>query len=143
MTRPGDFEFEAKSQNGNTEMKRNKISLSVLDEIKATSDKKHIEQAENSLVEQTEAINENPIIKEPGDISTTQKSVNESDSIPNNEVKTKEDTNEKSPSIMDEKIYDEKTNKSVEDGNAHQVELNRKNIENPVVADKKGKGIFL
>lgn len=116
-------------------MKRNKISLSVLDEIKATSDKKHIEQAENSLVEQTEAINENPIIKEPGDISTTQKSVNESDSIPNNEVKTKEDTNEKSPSIMDEKIYDEKTNKSVEDGNAHQVELNRKNIENPVVAE--------
>ena len=39
MTKPGDFEFEVKSQNGNTEVKRNKISLSVLDEIKATSDK--------------------------------------------------------------------------------------------------------
>ena len=36
-----------------------------------------------------------------------------------------------------------KTNKSVEDGNAHQVELDQKNIENPVVADKKRKGIFL
>ena len=39
MTKHRDFEFEVKSQNGNTEVKRNKISLSVLDEIKATSDK--------------------------------------------------------------------------------------------------------
>ncbi|HFJ9331201.1 TPA: WxL domain-containing protein [Bacillus paranthracis] len=138
MTKSGDFEFEAKSQNGNTEMKRNKISLSVLNDVKETSDKKHIEQAGNLLVEQTEAINKNPIvIKEPEDISITQKGFNESDDIANNEVKTKEDTNKKSPSIMDEKIYDEKTNKSVEDGNAHQVELDQKNIENPVVADKK------
>ncbi|WP_346629224.1 adhesive domain-containing protein, partial [Bacillus thuringiensis] len=138
MTKSGDFEFEAKSQNGNTEMKRNKISLSVLNDVKETSDKKHIEQAENLLVEQTEAINKNPIvIKEPEDISITQKGFNESDDIANNEVKTKEDTNKKSPYIMDEKIYDEKTNKSVEDGNAHQVELDQKNIENPVVADKK------
>ncbi|BCD21899.1 hypothetical protein BC30090_0796 [Bacillus cereus] len=134
MTKPGDFEFEVKSQNGNTEVKRNKISLSVLDEIKATSDKKHIEQAENSLVEQNKAINENPIVE---DISINQKGFNEPDDIPNNELKTKEDTNKKSPSIMDEKIYDEKTNQFAEDGNAHQVELDRKNIEDPVVADKK------
>ena len=72
MTKPGDFEFEVKSQNGNTEVKRNKISLSVLDEIKATSDKKHIEQAENSLVEQNKAINENPIVE---DISINQKAL--------------------------------------------------------------------
>ncbi|MGR5981703.1 hypothetical protein ACT7CN_04900 [Bacillus cereus] len=78
------------------------------------------------------------LLRSLGIFQLLKKSVNESDSIPNNEVKTKEDTNEKSPSIMDEKIYDEKTNKSVEDGNAHQVELDRKNIENPVVADKKG-----
>ncbi|CAM4095683.1 adhesive domain-containing protein [Bacillus mobilis] len=138
MTKSGDFEFGAKSQNGNTEMKRNKIGISVLNDVKETSDKKHIEQAENSLVEQTEAINENPIvIKESEDISITQKGLSESEDIANNEVKTKEDTNEKSPYIMDENIYDEKTNKSIEDGNVHQVELDRKNIENPVVADKK------
>ena len=90
MTKSGDFEFEAKSQNGNTEMKRNKISLSVLNDVKETSDKKHIEQAGNLLVEQTEAINKNPIvIKEPEDISITQKGFNESDDIANNEVKQK------------------------------------------------------
>ncbi|MGR6020279.1 hypothetical protein ACT7CU_26900 [Bacillus paranthracis] len=54
------------------------------------------------------------------------KGFNEPDDIPNNELKTKEDTNKKSPSIMDEKIYDEKTNQFAEDGNAHQVELDRK-----------------
>ena len=36
-----------------------------------------------------------------------------------------------------------KTNQFAEDGNAHQVELDRKNIEDPVVADKKRKGKFL
>ncbi|MBL1703788.1 cell surface protein, partial [Klebsiella pneumoniae] len=94
MTKSGDFEFEAKCQHENTEMKSSKVNLSVLNGVKEVSDENNIEQSQISVVEKTEDINGNSIVvKESKDNSVNEEMSIESDRIVNNEEKPKDDIN--------------------------------------------------
>ncbi|EJR47061.1 adhesive domain-containing protein [Bacillus paranthracis] len=94
MTKSGDFEFEAKCQHENTEMKSSKVNLSVLNGVKEVSDENNMEQSQISVVEKTEDINGNSIaVKESKDNSVNEKMSNEFDRIVNNEEIPKDDIN--------------------------------------------------